>query len=157
MENSVIVIAERKVGTNSLKGSGYGVFTSLLIFGIDLVFFLTRRALWNQIILIVSAVFLGLGLLFLWFSYSSYKSNKKRAGTPLLTYDKSDCSFGFVDIYGNEEKKFSRDIVLRVDINPDNDEAHLVYLKGEKEKTIFIGYSYKGSEETINNKIKELK
>jgi len=41
--------------------------------------------------------------------------------------------------------------------NPDNDEAHLVYLKGEKEKTIFIGYSYKGSEEAINNKIKELK
>ena len=157
MEDKVIVIAERKAGRNSIKSSGYGVLTSLLIFIIDLIFFLTRRALWNQIILIVSSVFLGLGLIFLLFSYSTYKTNKKKAGVPLLTYDKSDMTFGFVDIYANEDKKFSRDIVQGVEINGENDEAQLVYLKGEKEKTIFIGYSYKGSEETINNKIKEIK
>ena len=48
MEDKVIVVAERKAGKNSMKSSGYGVLTSLLIFVIDLVFFLTRRALWKR-------------------------------------------------------------------------------------------------------------
>ncbi len=163
MEHNVI-IAERREGKNGLKASGINFLIALTFFVTDLIFYLLRSSnntlkTVNKVIFIISCVYLGIATLGILFSYSSFRTNKKIRNTPLLSFDSSDNTFVFFDMYEKKEKKFEKEIVLRVNVNQENDETRIVYMdkKKDKEKEIFIGFANKASEDNINDKINEYK
>jgi hypothetical protein len=162
MENNIEIIAERKNKKNNMKSALTSFGVALAWFVFDLIWYLldlkkdNPRA-WNKVVFIISAVVLGLVTIYLLFEYSSFRTNKKIADKPLLSFDHKDSTFIFYDVYENKEKKFNKNDVIRIKINPDNDEARIVYKKNDKNKEIFIGYGSKMNEELINNKIDELK
>ncbi len=156
MENNVIVLARRESAQKSINGSlsSLGLFTVFLIF--DIVFYVKDGYTWQLVLLIISAVLAGLSLLGLLFAWGNFSYAKKIIDKPLITFDEDKKVFKVIDCIFHKEVEIAKDDVIEVKIS-DKGEAYLWYNKESKKTSMFIGYSYKSSEDLINNEMLKYK
>ena len=156
MENDLIIIAKKEDGKKSIYGSlsTVGLFTAFLV--MDIIFYIRDRAVWELVLLIISAVlefFAVVGFLFAW---SNFNFAKKVINTPLVTFDKNSNTFVVTDCIFHKNLEIPRDDVIEVKIS-DKGESYIWYNKDTKKTSTFIGYSNKSSEDLINNEIQKYK
>ncbi len=156
MENNFIVVARRESAQRSITGSlsTFGLFTLFLI--IDIIFYVKDKYVWELVLMIISAVLAGFALIGLLFAWSNYGYAKKIIDKPLITFDEEKKVFNVIDCISHKNVEISKDDVLEVKIS-DKGESYLWYSKDSKKKSIFIGYSYKSSEDLINNEMLKYK
>ena len=156
MENNVIVLARRESAQRSFNGSlsSLGLFTVFLIF--DIVFYIKDRYTWQLVLLIISAVLAGFSLLGLLFAWGNYSYAKKIIDKPLITFDEDKKVFKVIDCIYHKEVEIEKDDFIEVKIS-DKGEVYLWYNKESKKTSMFIGYSYKSSEDLINNEMLKYK
>lgn len=150
MENNRIAIGTRDISKRALYGTQIGLLITALIFLSDLIIYLLRRSTVSFVFLIITSVLLGLSLIGLLFTYSSYRSNKKNGKRPLLEYDQDKDVFVIYDLSLNKEVEIPNGKLLEihfptsevgsVNINYTNE-------KGKKEfASIGIGRRYEESD-----------
>ena len=156
MESNIIVVAKRESAQRSITGalSTFGLFTVFLIF--DIVFYIKDRYVWELVLLIISAVLAILSLLGLLFAWSKFRYAKKVRDKPLITFNSENNTFGVIDCIFHKEVDIRKDSVIEVKIS-DRGESYLWYNKESKKTSMFIGYSYKTSEDLINNEMLKYK
>ena len=156
MENDLIIIAKKEDAKKSIYGSlsTVGMFTAFLV--MDIIFYIRDKAVWELVLLIISAVlefFAVVGFLFAW---SNFNFAKKVINTPLVTYNKNNNTFVVTDCIFHKELEIPRDDVIEVKIS-DKGESYIWYNKESKKTSVFIGYSSKSSEDLINNELQKYK
>ena len=156
MENGLVVIAKREDAKKNINGalSTFGLFVIFLV--VDIFFYVRGKATWQLVLLIISAVLVGLSTLGLLFAWSNYNYAKKILDTPLITFNVEKSEFVVTDCILHKEFSIDKFYVIEVKIT-DKGETYLWYKKDEKKSSVFIGYSYKGSEDYINNEIQKYK
>lgn len=156
MEENVIVVAKRESAQRSMTGalSSFGLFTVFLIF--DIVFYVKDKYTWELVLLIISAILAGLSLLGLLFAWSNFSYAKKVIDKPLITFNSDTNTFKVIDCIFHKEVEIKKEDVIEVKIS-DKGESYLWYNKESKKTSMFIGYSYKSSEDLINNEMLKYK
>ena len=156
MENELIVIARREDAKKSIYGSlsTFILFSAFLV--TDIVFYIRDRAIWQLVLLIISAILELLAILGLLFSYSNSSYSKKIMDTPLITFDGNKKIFVVIDCIFHKELGIAKEDVIEVKISDDG-EAYLWYIKDSKKTSTFIGYTNCGSEDLINNEVQKYK
>ncbi len=156
MEKELIIIAKREDAKKNIYGalSTFVLFTVFLV--MDIIFYMRDKAVWELVLLIISAVLVVFATLGLLFSWSNFKFAKKILNTPLITYDGDKKSFIVTDCIVHREMEIKKEDVIEVKIS-DEGESYIWYNKDSKKTSTFIGYSNKGSEELINNEVQKYK
>jgi hypothetical protein len=156
MEKELKILANRDDSTRSLysKLSTSTLFAGVLI--LDIIFYLKDKANWQLVLLIISAVLLGLELLTLAFAWSNLKYEKKIRDTALISYDGEEKKFIVTDCLFRKELEIDKDNVIEVKTS-DKGETYLWYFKDAKKTSTFIGYSNRNSQDLINNEIQKYK
>ena len=156
MENEQIIIAKKADATKSIYGSlsTVGLFTVFLV--MDIIFYIRDKAVWELVLLIISAILDGFAVLALLFAWSNYNYARKVLNTPLITFDKNKKAFIVTDCIFHKNLEISKDDVIEVKIS-EKGESYLWYNKDSKKTSTFIGYSSKSSEDLINNEVQKYK
>lgn len=156
MEDELIIIARREDAKKSIYGS-LSTFLLLTAFlATDIVFYIRDRAIWQLVLLIISAILDVIAILGLLFSWSNSSFAKKILNTPLITFDGNKKIFVVTDCIFHKQMEINRDDVIEIKISDDG-ESYLWYKKEDKKTSVFIGYSNKGSEDLINNEVQKYK
>ena len=165
MENrlNIINLASRITGERSKTKRLSSLGVSALVLVSDIGWFLYRRSTsnavlwWEIVLMVISSIFVLFSLLGLMFTASNNKFSQKVADVPLIAYDNDKLVFIVQSFIEMKEKKFDRNVVNSVKINPETDEATLNYLKNGKEQSLIIGYADYHLEKEINESILKCK
>lgn len=155
-QQKLIALARRDDSKRTYTGTLIRFGVCLVVFCVNLPFFLTTGATWSLVILILSSILTGLTLVGLLFTIYNRAYAKKVSKTALIYFNEEDETFVVHDFVFGREAIIKKEDAIEIRMGEKGD-TYLWYLKNGKRTAMSIGYGEFGTEKETNEKITSYK